>query len=98
MRAAWYEKQGPAREVLVAGEMADPRPGPGEVVIRMPASGINPGDVKKRQDSFGVGMPYPRVIPHSDGAGRVDQVGEGVASDWGGRPVWGYGARSYRPF
>src|SRR6202162_3295912 len=98
MRAAWYEKQGPAREGLVAGEMADPRPGPGEVRIRIAASGINPGDVKKRQDSFGVGMPYPRVIPHSDGAGRVDQVGEGVASDWVGRPGWCYGAQSYRPF
>jgi NADPH2:quinone reductase len=98
MRAAWYEKQGPARDVLVVGEMPDLRPGPGEVRIRIAASGINPGDVKKRQDSFGVGMPYPRVIPHSDGAGQVDQVGEGVPSDWIGRPVWCYGAQSYRPF
>jgi NADPH2:quinone reductase len=78
MRAAWYESQGPAREVLVVGEMPDPRPGPGEVRIRIAASGINPGDVKKREDTFGVGMPYPRVIPHSDGSGRVDQVGEGL--------------------
>jgi len=98
MRAAWYEKQGPARDVLVVGEMPDPRPGPGEVRIRIAASGINPGDIKKRQDSFGVGMPYPRVIPHSDGAGRVDQVGEGVSSEWVGRSVWCYGAQSYRPF
>jgi NADPH2:quinone reductase len=98
MRAAWYEKQGPAREVLMVGEMPDPRPGPGELRIRIAASGINPGDIKKRQDSFGVGMPYPRVIPHSDGAGRVDQVGEGVPSDWIGRAVWCYAAQSYRPF
>ena len=98
MRAAWYEKQGPAREVLVVGEMPDPRPGPGELRIRIAASGINPGDIKKREDSFGVGMAYPRVIPHSDGAGRVDQVGEGVPSDWVGRAVWCYGAQSYRPF
>src|ERR1700733_11244689 len=98
MRAAWYEKQGPAREVLVVGEMPDPRPGPGEVQIRIAASGINPGDIKKREDSFRVGMPYPRVIPHSDGAGRVEQVGDGVPSDWVGRPVWCYGAQSYRPF
>jgi NADPH2:quinone reductase len=98
MRAAWYEKQGPAPEVFVVGEMPDPLPGPDEVRIRITASGINPGDVKKRQDSFGIGMPYPRVIPHSDGAGRVDQVGEGVPSDWIGRPVWCYGAQSYRPF
>ena len=98
MRAAWYEKQGPAREVLVVGEMPDPRPGAGEVRIRIAASGINPGDIKKRQDSFGYGMPYPRVIPHSDGAGQVDQVGDGVSSEWVGRRIWCYGAQSYRPF
>jgi NADPH2:quinone reductase len=98
MRAAWYEKQGPARDVLVVGEMPDPHPAAGEVRIRIAASGINPGDTKKRQDSFGIGMPYPRVIPHSDGAGQVDQIGEGVSSEWIGRSVWCYGAQSYRPF
>src|SRR5712692_9840965 len=98
MRAAWYEKQGPAREVLTIGDMPDPAPGPGEIRIRMAASGINPGDIKKRQDAFGYGMPYPRVIPHSDGAGQVDQVGDGVCSEWLGKSVWCYGAQSYRPF
>ena len=98
MKAAWYERQGPAREVLIVGDMPDPAPGPREVRIRLAASGINPGDTKKRGDTFGLGMPYPRVIPHSDGAGRVDQVGDGVSSEWLGRPVWCYGAQSYRPF
>jgi len=98
MRAAWYEKQGPAREVLTVGEMPDPNPAPGEVRIRIAASGINPGDIKKRQNAFGYGMAYLRVIPHSDGAGRVDQVGSGVASEWIGRSVWCFGAQSYRPF
>ena len=98
MRAAWYEKQGPANEVLNVGEMPDPRPGAGEVRIRIAASGINPGDIKKRQDSFGLGMPYPRVIPHSDGAGVVDLVGDGVSAEWVGRRAWCYGAQSYRPF
>ncbi|MBV9405800.1 MAG: NADPH:quinone reductase [Acidobacteriaceae bacterium] len=98
MRAAWYEKQGPAKEVLIVGEMADPHPAAGEVRIRVGASGVNPGDIKKRQDSFGYGMPYPRVIPHSDGAGEVDEVGAGVGSEWHGRAVWCYGAQSYRPF
>jgi hypothetical protein len=95
MTAAWYEKQGRAREVLVAGEMADPRPGPGEVRIRIAASSINPRDVKKRQDSFGVGMPYPRVIPHSDtlvGRGGRGQI---VAlRDYGFSPV----TPSLRPY
>jgi NADPH:quinone reductase len=98
MRAAWYERQGPARDVFTVGEMPDPIPRPGEVRIRVEASGINPGDIKKRQDSFGLGMPYPRVIPHSDGAGRVDKVGDGVSPDWVGKPVWCYGAQSYRAF
>lgn len=98
MRAAWYEKQGPANEVLIVGEMPDPRPEAGEVRIRIAASGINPGDIKKREDSFGLGMPYPRVIPHSDGAGVVDQVGNGVSAEWVGQRVWCYGAQSYRPF
>jgi NADPH:quinone reductase len=98
MKAAWYEKQGPARDVLVVGEMPDPVPGAGEVRIRIAASGINPGDLKKRGNAFDYGMPYPRVIPHSDGAGRVDQLGVGVSSEWMGRSVWCYGAQSYRPF
>lgn len=98
MKAAWYEKQGPAREVLEVGEMATPTAGPGEVRIRISTSGINPGDTKKRGDAFGVGMPYPRVIPHSDGAGRIDQIGSGVSAEWIGRNVWCYGAQSYRAF
>jgi NADPH:quinone reductase len=98
MKAAWYEKQGAARDVLIVGEMHDPQPRAGEVRIRVAFSGVNPGDVKKREDAFGVGMPYPRVIPHSDGSGTVDAVGEGVSREWVGRRVWCYGAQSYRPF
>jgi NADPH2:quinone reductase len=98
MKAAWYEKQGAARDVLTIGEMDDPQPLAGEVRIRIAFAGVNPGNVKKRQDAFGVGMPYPRVIPHSDGSGRVDAMGEGVSRDWIGRRVWCYGAQNYRPF
>jgi NADPH:quinone reductase len=84
MKAAWYEKQGAARDVLVVGDMDDPQPRAGEVRIRVAFSGVNPGDVKKREDAFGVGMPYPRGIPHSDGSGTVDAVGEGVSGEWVG--------------
>ena len=98
MRAAWYEAQGAARDVLVVGEMPDPEPGPSEVRIRVAASGVNPGDVKKRQAAFGLGMPYPRVIPHSDGSGTIDRVGDGVPASRLGERVWCYGAQSYRPF
>lgn len=98
MRAAWYERTGTAADVLVVGEMPTPTPGRGEVRIKLQVSGINPGDVKKRQGWVGGAMPYPRVVPHSDGAGFIDIVGEGVAASREGQRVWCYGAQSYRPF
>ena len=98
MKAAWYERQGPPASVLVVGEMTTPEPGPGEVRIRGAGSGINPGDVKKRQDAFGVGMPFPRVVPHSDGAGVIQAVGGGVSAARVGERAWCFGAQSYRPF
>lgn len=98
MKATWYERQGPADKVLVVGEQPDPEPEPGEVRIKVRYSGINPGDIIKRQDAFGIGMPYPRVIPHSDGAGTIDRVGETVSESRVGERVWCYGAQSYRPF
>ncbi len=98
MKAAWYERQGPARDVLVVGQMDDPEPAAGEVRVRIAMSGVHPGDVKKRGDTFGTGSAYPRVIPHSDGAGWVDAVGEGVDAAWVGKRVWCFGAQSYRPF
>jgi NADPH2:quinone reductase len=98
MRAVWYERPGPAAEVLQVGEMPDPVPGAGEVRVRLTRSGINPGDTKKRADWVGYGMPFPRIIPHSDGAGVIDAVGAGVDRARAGRRVWVFGAQSYRAF
>ena len=98
MKAAWYDRQGPARDVLVVGNLPNPVPGEGDVRIRIAASGINPGDVKKRQDAFGYGMPFPRIIPHSDGAGVIDMAGTGVPIERLGERVWCHGAQSYRAF
>src|SRR3954470_1711701 len=98
MLAAWYEEPGPAADVLRVGEMDDPVPGPDEVRVRLSRSGVNPGDAKKRGDWVGYGMPYPRVIPHSDGAGVIDAVGGGVVGARLGERVWVYGAQSHRPF
>jgi NADPH2:quinone reductase len=96
--AAWYERPGPAVEVLQVGEMPDPAPGAGEVRVRVAFSGVNPGDTKKRADWLGYGMPFPRVVPHSDGSGVIDAVGDGVDLGRVGQRVWVYGAQSYRPF
>src|SRR3954453_9598854 len=98
MLAAWYETQGQASEVLRVSELPDPQPGPGELVVRVGLSGVNPGDTKKRGGWLGSAMPSPIVIPHSDGAGVVDAVRRGVDGSRVGRRVWVYGAQSYRPF
>lgn len=95
MLASWYDSQGPAAEVLQVGELPDPQPNPGEVRVRVHVSGANPGDTKKRHGWLGSSMPYLRVIPHSDAAGVIDMVGDGVADRIGQR-VWVHGAQSYR--
>jgi NADPH2:quinone reductase len=88
MRAAWYEKNGPAADVLRVGEMPVPEPGPGEVRVRVVASGLNPTDVKARAGSRPMG--FPRVVPHQDGAGIIDKVGPGVPVSRVGERVWLY--------
>jgi NADPH2:quinone reductase len=98
VRAAWYDRQGLARDVLEVGDIEAPKPNDGEVRVRLSLSGVNPGDVKKRQGWLDSVMPYPRVVPHSDGAGVVDAVGGGVDPGRIGGRVWVFGAQSYRPF
>jgi len=98
LRAVWYDRQGPAAEVLQAGELPAPEPGPAEVRVRVTRSGVNPGDTKKRRGWLGSSMPFPRVIPHSDGAGVVESAGREVDPARVGRRAWVYGAQSYRPF
>jgi len=98
LRAVWYDRQGPAAEVLQVGELPAPEPGPAEVRVRVIRSGVNPGDTKKRRGWLGSSMPFPRVIPHSDGAGVVESAGRDVDPARIGRRAWVYGAQSYRPF
>ena len=78
------------------GDMPTPEPGAGEVRIRLAFSGINPGDVKKRSGWQGSPMPFPRVVPHSDGAGVIDAVGAGVPATRVGETVWCYTALCQR--
>jgi NADPH:quinone reductase len=87
MQAAYYDRNGAAREVLQIGEIETPRAGPGEVRVKLAASGINPSDVKSRQGSTRK-IAFPRVIPHSDGAGEIDEVGDGVPKSRVGERVW----------
>lgn len=94
MLAGWYERHGPAREVLRVGEQPDPVPGKGEVRVRLHASAVNPSDVKARNGSRPV-IP-PRVIPDSDGAGTIDRVGPGVPRRRVGERVWVYNGQWQR--
>ena len=93
MRAAVYRRTGPAAEVLELAELPDPVPGPGEVLVRLRASGINPADVKRRACWGGMAMAHPLVIPHSDGAGVIEAVGPGVPAARCGEAVWLYNAQ-----
>lgn len=90
MKAVWYTRTGAADEVLELGEMPTPTPGEGEVLVRLAASGVNPSDVKLRagKRAGGSGMPYPRIVPHSDGAGVIEAVGPGVDPARLGQRVW----------
>lgn len=95
MLAARYERTGPAREVLQLLELPRPEPGPDEVRVRVHASGVNPSDVKSRRAPQ---MRHPAVTPHSDGAGVIDAVGEGVPDARVGERVWTFNAQWRRPF
>jgi NADPH:quinone reductase len=97
MRAVWYERQGPAAEVLQYGEMPTPEAGPGQVRVRLRASGVNPSDCYRRAGT-NFAMEFPRVITDSDGAGVVDAVGDGVDPAWVGRRVWLYNGQRGRAF
>jgi NADPH:quinone reductase len=93
MKAAWYERKGPAREVLQVGERPMPEPISGEVRVRIRMSAVNPSDTKNRGGHRGnVTMPFPAIVPHQDGAGIVEAVGAGVDPGRVGERVWVYEA------
>lgn len=96
MKAAFYEKQGTAKAVLRVGTLPDPVPGPGEVRVSVRISSVNPTDLKTRAGYGGAPMPFPRIVPHQDGAGVIDAVGEGVPTSRVGERVWLYEAQAGR--
>ncbi|MBT3868105.1 MAG: NADPH:quinone reductase [Gammaproteobacteria bacterium] len=96
MRAAWFEKFGAAADVLVVDELDTPVAGPGEVLVRLHNSGVNPSDVKKRSGSFPNLLDGGLVIPNSDGAGIIAAVGKAVDTSRIGERVWVYQAQFAR--
>jgi len=98
MHAAWFDSFGSAKDVLQVGELETPVAGAGEVLVRLVASGVNPSDVKKRAGSFPDLLDGGFVIPNSDGAGVIEEVGEGVDPLRVGERVWIYQAQYGRRF
>jgi NADPH2:quinone reductase len=98
MRAAFYERTGPPGEVLKVGEEPTPEPGAGEVRVKIAASGVNPSDVKTRAGLRSSVLPFPRIIPHSDGAGLIDVVGPDVPPARLNERVWTWNAAWQRAF
>jgi NADPH:quinone reductase len=92
MKAAYYEAVGPAKEVLRIADIPEPQPAPGEVRVRVQWSGVNPSDVKSRAGLRSKTLPFPRIVPHSDGSGVIDAVGEGVDRSRIGERVWVWNA------
>ncbi|APG45663.1 NADPH:quinone reductase [Phaeobacter porticola] len=100
MKAITYRAFGPAETVLHLEEMPDIPPGPGELRVDLAYSGVNPSDVKARAGARAgaTELPYPTIIPHSDGSGVVAEVGEGVDPARIGTTVWIWNGQWQRPF
>ena len=98
MRAAWFDSFGSAKDVLQVSELETPVAGPGEVLVRLTTSGVNPSDVKKRAGSFPNLLDGGFVIPNSDGAGIIEAVGDGVDAGRVGERAWIYQAQYGRRF
>ena len=96
MKAVWYERQGAARDVLRYGELPTPLPAAGEVRVRLHASAVNPADANRRAGRLHE-MEFPLIIPNSDGAGVIDDVGDGVPQSRVGQRVWLYFGQRGRP-
>jgi len=98
MKAAYYSTKGHAGAVLIVGEEPDPVPQAGEVLVHIAHSGVNPSDVKSRSGLSNPAMEFPRGIPHSDGAGVIETVGEGISAQLVGQRVWTINGQWKRPF
>ena len=93
MQAVWYNKFGPAEDVLETGDYQTPEPARGDVKVRINASGVNPSDTKKRVGANPALLNNGPVIPNSDGSGEIIALGENVNNRNIGERVWIYNAQ-----
>jgi NADPH2:quinone reductase len=98
VRAVVYTRTGDV-SVLETVERPVPEPAPGEVLVRVAVSGVNPTDWKSRRgDGSGAPPPAGWQIPNQDGAGVIEAVGQGVAAALIGERVWLWEAAWQRPW
>lgn len=95
MKTAFYTRNGPADSVLEFGDKPTPEPGAGEVLVKLSTSGVNPSDVKSRA---GRPFEFDFIIPHSDGAGTIEAIGEGVTDSSVGDRIWIWNGQWQRQF
>jgi len=88
---------GSARDVLMFGELKRPKPGPGEVLVQVNISAVNPTDVKRRADGRELGR-FGTIIPNNDGSGVIVEVGDGIESSRIGERVWLFSAQAGRRY
>ena len=93
-RFAYYEDNGPARDVIRIDRRPTPRPGPGEVLVEIHRSAVNPSDTKRRAGWASYKPRQARTVLHADGAGVVTAVGEGVRDLAPGQLVWLWNAET----
>lgn len=98
MKASWFEQFGSPTDSLIIGDIEKPAPQHGEVLVKVMTTGVNPSDTKKRAGAFPNLLDNGLVIPHSDGAGVIEAVGEGVDANRIGERVWIYQAQFARRF
>jgi NADPH:quinone reductase len=96
MLAARYERNGSAHDVLQVVDLEAPQPGPGEVLVRMVFSGVNPTDWKARAGSRRPSGSFQ--VPNQDGSGIIEAVGDGVDPGRVGERVWLFFAAWQRPW
>jgi len=96
MRAIQFDQAGAAADVLGEVSIEPTPPGPGEVLVKVAYSAVNPTDVKRR----GSGRELPNFSPITtcnDGAGIIEAIGDEVDPAFVGSSVWIFGAQAGRP-
>jgi NADPH2:quinone reductase len=93
MRAIRYHQTG-GPEVLRLEEVPEPEPGPGEILLRVHAVGVNFADTERRRGLYDAKVPLPRILG-SEAAGVISAVGPGVDAALVGRRVVALTTRSY---